>query len=94
MNAKDSSKKHSDALTAAKAREIVENGPLIGMVSSKYYEAKGYLEALEGPETKALVKALEYCAVEPERLMPEHNRQNAVAINALAKFEEAVGDQK
>lgn len=54
--------------------------------SDDFDKASGYLDCLEGPEVKALVEALEYCAVEPELLHPENNRQVAVAMNALATF--------
>lgn len=35
-------------------------------------------------------KALKYCSVEPGMLRPENNRQNAVAMNALAAIDEVL----
>lgn len=35
---------------------------------------------------REMSKALEYCAVDPGLLQPENNRQCAVAMNALAKY--------
>lgn len=52
-------------MTAAKAREIVANAQrnciesgAINPYDTDYYEATGYIAALEGPEVKALARAV------------------------------------
>jgi hypothetical protein len=43
----------------------------------------------QSDHVKILIKALEYCSVEPELLRPENNRQCAAASNALNDYRRA-----
>lgn len=91
-------------MNAKEAREIIENhkNHTQRIRSVKYFpecfnpkcmEAKGYLEALEGPEVKVLVEALEdsidalcgeFCSSQSEH--QGHKKQD----KALAQYREAI----
>lgn len=83
-------------MTEAEAQKIVEDGkhlilhdrPDIGGFSVAF--ARGVLHGLSlgRKEAEPLVKALEYCAVEPGLLPAASNRQCAVANNVLAAYKE------
>lgn len=70
---------------AKEAREIITCGVMPGDIDSlDLAEAKGYLEALEGPEVKALVEALN------ELILRDGAEQMTKAFDALAQYRKVV----
>lgn len=77
-------------MNASKAKEIIsrfEKGDYDG--TTAVGEAKGYLDALSGPEVKALVEALEYIEKWTNENMPLSHLHTKSEV-ALFQWKEAV----
>jgi len=65
-------------------------GRWIDTLSEEYKKGLNIPAAVnQSDHVKILIKALEYCSVEPELLRPENNRQCAAASNALNAYRRA-----
>lgn len=72
-------------MNAKEAMERIKVTPVIlHEDEAKWVYAKGFLEAVE--KFKPVIKALEYCGVDPSTLAPENNRQFLVATMALGQY--------
>lgn len=75
-------------MNAKEAREIVTNykDQQWGAVTPQEFHAEGYLAALEGPEVKALVEALDRI----ETIGSDAERMQGIATRTLTQFRDAV----
>ena len=76
-------------MNAKQAREIVRDHDYTHL---EFDEAKGYLAALEGPEVRALVEALERIANQDYR--GNRSSESVIAFHALAAWRKATEGEK